>query len=296
MSTTTSLPPALSGVRREVASRAGALSYYVAGSGAPLLLVHTVNAAASAHEVRPLYEHYRATRTVYALDLPGYGFSERSDREYTPRLMTDALHALADEIRATHGTRPFDALAASLGCEFLARAAVETPGVYRTVALVSPTGFDRATPLVGEAGTTRALPSLHRVLRVPLWSRALFDALTSRPSVRFFLKKTFGAKTIDEQMFEYAWLTARAPGAHYAPYYFLSGYLFGADSGRLYDALSQPVWMCHGVRGDFVDYRLKTFFEARANWRFTVFDTGALPYFERLDEFAREYDRFLGAQ
>ena len=30
-------------------------------------------------------------RTVYAIDLPGYGTSERSDRLYTPRLMTDAI-------------------------------------------------------------------------------------------------------------------------------------------------------------------------------------------------------------
>ena len=48
--------------------------------GPPLLLVHSVNAAASAAEVRPLHEHYRATRTVLSLDLPGYGFSDRSDR------------------------------------------------------------------------------------------------------------------------------------------------------------------------------------------------------------------------
>ncbi len=82
------LPPALSGERRTIGSKAGQLSYYTAGpqaSGEPLLLIHSINAAGSAYEVLPLYEHYCNSRTVYALDLPGFGFSERGDRElYTP--------------------------------------------------------------------------------------------------------------------------------------------------------------------------------------------------------------------
>jgi hypothetical protein len=83
------LGAAVSGERFEF----GGLSAYVAGRGAPLLLVHSVNAAASAAEVRPLFEHYSATRTVFAIDLPGFGHSRRADIAYTPRLMTDALHS-----------------------------------------------------------------------------------------------------------------------------------------------------------------------------------------------------------
>jgi len=99
------------------------LNGYVAGEGPPLLLVHSVNAAASAAEVRPLFEHFRATRTVFAIELPGFGLSQRGDRDYSPRLMTDALHAAAAQVRARCGNAPLDAMALSLGCEFLARAA-----------------------------------------------------------------------------------------------------------------------------------------------------------------------------
>jgi hypothetical protein len=49
------LPVALRGERFEFDSRAGRLSAYLAGEGPPLLLVHSVNAAASAAEVRPLH-------------------------------------------------------------------------------------------------------------------------------------------------------------------------------------------------------------------------------------------------
>lgn len=85
--------------------RAGCVAVYGEGatpSGSadcPLLLVHSVNAAATAYEMKTLFEHYRGKRPVYALDLPGFGLSDRSDRKYTPRLMTDAIHAAVREIQ-----------------------------------------------------------------------------------------------------------------------------------------------------------------------------------------------------
>ncbi len=84
------LPPAFCAERFMV----DGVSCYVAGKGPPLLLVHSVNAAVSAAEMRPIFERYTATHTVFALDLPAYVFSERSDRRYTPRVMVVALHAV----------------------------------------------------------------------------------------------------------------------------------------------------------------------------------------------------------
>lgn len=152
------LQPAVSGERFAAQGAAGRVAFYVAGSGPPLLLVHSVNAAASAAEVRPLHEHYRASRTVYSIDLPGFGASERSDRVYSPRLMTDALLQLLDAIAARGQAGPLDALAVSTGCEFLARAASEFPERFRSLALVSPTGLRGNVPRRGSAGATRAQP------------------------------------------------------------------------------------------------------------------------------------------
>jgi pimeloyl-ACP methyl ester carboxylesterase len=289
-----SLTPAVAGERREIASSvAGRLSYYVNGSGPPLLLIHSINAAGSAYEVKPIYDHYARSRTVYAVDLPGFGFSDRSERKYTPRLMTDAVHEMARDIRERHGPAPFDALALSLSSEFLARAAHEERDRFRTVAFVSPTGFDRRGPREGPEGSTRAIPWLYSVFTFPLWSRGFFRLLTSRPSIRYFLRKTWGSKDIDEGLFEYDYLTTHQPGARHAPYYFVSGYLFSADIGRIYKSLAIPAWMAHGVRGDFTDYSGKSIVESKPNWTIDVFQTGALPHFEVPDSFAAAYDRFL---
>jgi hypothetical protein len=65
--------------------------------------------------------------------------------------------------------------------------------------------------------------------------------------------------------------------------------------GELHSGLpgTQPVWMSHGVRGDFVDYRGKARFATHANWQFTIFDSGALPYFEYPQDFAEKMLAFM---
>lgn len=288
------LPPAVSGERFDTHGIAGRAACYVDGAGPPLLLVHSVNAAASAAEVRPLHEHYRASRTVYSLDLPGFGASERSDRVYSPRLMTDAVLQVLDAIAARGQTGPVDALAVSTGCEFLARAASEHPRRFRRIALVSPTGLRGTVPRRGPAGTTRAMPWLYRALRGPGWGGALFRGLTRPGVIRYFLERTWGAKAIDEQLWAYDVLTTRLPGAEYAPLYFLSAALFSADILSVYESLTQPVWLSHGVRGDFTDYRGQRYLEGRSNWRFSVYQTGALPYFEVPERFIADCDAFIG--
>lgn len=297
---TVTLNHALPGERRELESDAGFISYYTDVPGqtdnnTPLLLIHTINAAAGAHEVRPLYEHYRQTRPIYALDLPGYGFSERSDRDYTPRLMTDAIHSIVAEIQTIHGNVGIDALAVSTSCEFLARAANEIPRNYRSLALVAPTGFSRMYPYKGEELSNRGMPGFLKFLKLPLLGEALFNLLTCRKSVRFFLQKTWGSKQIDKTMYEYSWQTARQPGARFAPFYFLSGYLFSQDINAIYEDLSVPVWMSHGVRGDFTNYCWKETLKGNSNWNFSVFETGALSYYEVLNDFCQKYDAFLSS-
>jgi pimeloyl-ACP methyl ester carboxylesterase len=292
------LDAALRGERFEFQhATAGRISAYTAGGtkGRPLLLVHSVNAAAAASEVRPLYDHYSATRPVFAIDLPGYGFSERSDRAYTPRLMCDALHALVAQVQGRCGHGPVDALGVSLGCEFLARAAVESPAAFSSLALVSPTGLRGGQRGHGAPGSTRAVPGLLAALRGPGkgWGGALFQGLTKPSVVHYFLRKTWGAPDIDQALYDYAVQTARQPGAEYAPLHFLSGGLFSADVLRLYEALAMPVWLCHGVRGDFTDYRGKATLLQRPGWHCTVLQTGALPHFEVPAAFHAAYDQFL---
>ena len=192
-----------------------------------------------------------------------------------------------------HGRAPIDALAVSLSSEFLARAVTEAPLRFRSVALVSPTGFSRKSANARWREGTRGMPWLHALFEFPLWSEAFFRLLTSRAGIRYFLRKTWGSPDIDEGLAEYDYLTTHQPGAQHAPYYFVSGFLFSEDIMKIYHSLTLPVWMSHGVRGDFVDYSNKAQVAGRANWTIQVFSTGAMPHFEAKAAFAQAYDAFL---
>ena len=85
----------------------------------------------------------------------------------------------------------------------------------------------------------------------------------------------------------------RQSGAKHAPLWFVSAFLFSADISRIYQSLTMPVWMVHGVRGDFVDYRHKAAYAHQPHWTFDVMSTGAMPYFERPEEFMLLYDAVL---
>ena len=283
--------PAIDAERREFEGRAGRLSYYVAGSGSPMLLLHSINAAGSAYEIKPVFEMFRDSRTVYAPDLPGFGYSDRSRRDYTVQLYVDAILDMCDVIASD---TPLDALALSLSSEFLARGAVQTPGAFASLALVTPTGFRRGSgSLRGPEGSTREIGLVRSIVNVPLWRRGLFRALVTPGSIRFFLKKTWGSDAFDAGLADYDDLTTHQPGAENAPLAFLSGTLFSGDIRTVYEQLQVPVWLGHGTRGDFKDFSEAGWTQQKANWQLQPFDTGALPHFGQPDAFFSSYASFL---
>ena len=294
------LLPALKGERRTFETDSGTISYYFANEGEsgqlPLVLIHSINAAASAYEVKPIYDRYRRRRPLAAIDLPGYGFSSRRPMRYTPRLMTDAIHAWVDRIAGDTGAAQVDAMACSVACQYLARAAAERPERYRSIGLISPAGVAGATQSGSSADATRGKPWLYGALTAsPAVSKALFAGLASRPSIRYFLEKTFGGKDVEPGLVDYAYRSAHQPGARHAPWSFLSGYLFSADAAGLYRRLGQPVWLAYGTRSDFSDAAARDIVQQHTASTVMSFEAGALPHFQQLEAFVAGYDRFMAS-
>ena len=282
------LTHALGGERRTFSASGLPLSYYVSGTGKPLVLVHSVNAAASAYEMKPLYEHFAASRRVFALDLPGFGFSPRHDLVYSPGLYTDAIVTfLRDEVSPEHG--PADVVALSLGAEFAARAASEAPDLFSSLTLIAPTGFGGR----GANGADGGDDTLLRLLSVPFWSRPMFDLLTTRRSIQMFLDRTFVTRQADENLVSYAYLTAHQPGAHYAPYYFISGKLFSDDIELVYHSLTLPVLVLYG-KSRFASTKGLSAYRDRSNWSLVRLErAGEMPHFERPEKVLELLEAFL---
>lgn len=251
------------------------VAYYVRGPERerPVVLVHSVNAAASAAEVRPLFDRLSRNRRALALDLLGYGRSSRPRVRYTPRLMTAGIVAVLDELE-----EPADVVALSLGCEFAARAALDRPDKMLSLTFISPTG------LGSDQGRSFSAPTVGRIIRTQIVGEAIYGLLASRASINYFLGKSF-VGPVDLAMANAAHLTARHRNARFAPASFLEGALFTPGAVReLYDSLTQPVLVI-ADQDPYTDFgALDALVARKDNWRHERLTPNlGLPHFEKPD-------------
>ena len=283
------LPEALAAPRHSLVTRAGErLAWYGdgVGSGRPLVLVHSINAAPSSFEVKPLFDQYRGQRPVYSLDLPGFGHADRPVGPYSAERYAAALVDFLEQVVK----EPADLLALSLSGEFAARAALLAPGCIASLALLSPTGFGARQPFGPRIGRP-----LHRFLSLPFVGAPAYALVSSRPSITYYLGKSFVGEA-PPALIDYAYATSHQPGARHAPLMFLSMQLFTRDAPeRLYGALPAdlPV-LAVADRDPYVTFeRLAGFVAAHPNWHYeTLAPHLGLPQWERLPALAAALDRF----
>lgn len=283
------LPHALQAERRVAQfPTPGKLSYYAdeRGNGRPLLLLHSINAAPSAKEIQPLFEHYRTQRPVYAIDLPGFGFSDRSSRAYTIDLYTGVIR----QFIATEIGQPADVIALSLTSEFVARAAVEGDStLFHSITMISPTGF---------MPTQVNIPGwLYNVFAFPLLSQPLYDLLTLKSVIRYYLNRNFVGDAA-ETLVDYAYATSHQPGARHAPLYFVSGQLFTPDiRATIYDKLNVPTLVLYDKDPNVSLEALPGFVATHDHyWHATrIVPSLGLPHWERLEATVAAIEEFWAA-
>lgn len=288
---TTDLRPAVGGERKYLDLPGfGQVAYYedTRGEGRPLVLTPSVNAAASAYEMKPVWDAYVGTRPVYALEWPGFGSSARPDTQYTKELMTRSLTALVQRI----GT-DVDVVGLSLGSEFTARAALGEPRI-RSLALISPSGLGAPRGGTQEANAEDGGKKLYD--RLNAVSTPLYAALRIRPSIEYFLSRSFRGP-VDSGLVDYGMDTSRQPGAKYAPVYFISGQLFTRDAyAELYSKLTIPVIVLYDQDG-FVSFeRLPQFTQQSGVRAVRIEGTDGLPQFEKMPEVKAALDAFWAGQ
>ena len=251
--------------------------------GTPLVLLHSINAAPSAMEIRPLFEHYRDKRPVMAPDLPGFGLSDRPAVSYSA---VQYARWIAQWLKDFDS--PPDVVALSLTGEFVARAILEQGTRIRSLTLISPTGMGTANPPSLPDGSR-----LERLLNSPWVGQSLFRALTTKASIRWFLNKAFVGPT-PEYLVQYAWETARQPGAHLVPLKFLTFSLFTEQAmSRLYSRLTLPCLVLYDDDPNIGFERLPELIDASGQWTIKrLVPSMGLPHWElpadtitALDEF-----------
>ena len=247
------------------------------GEGRPVLLVHGLHAGASSfewrHVVPALAERYR----VIAVDLLGFGRSDRPAARYTPGLY-QAL--LGDLVVRTVG-EPCAVVASGLAAAQLVALAGRDPRHIASMALVAPTGVAHMRdpePSIG--GTTRAL------LGAPIVGNTVYNRLTSPGRLRRHLESVYADdRMVTPALVEHYVRVARQPGGKHAVAALLSGRL-NVDVRAALRRVRQPSLLLWGelARHNSVEHaHAFRVIKHDLEWSL-VKDAGDLPHDERPDE------------
>ncbi|HEX6748668.1 MAG TPA: alpha/beta fold hydrolase [Longimicrobium sp.] len=251
------------------------------GRGRPLVLLHSINAVASAHEMRPLARAFLRDRDrpVYALEWLGFGHSDRPEIDYTPDVLEDQLeHFLERVLRPAGGA---DIVGLSLGATYAAEVARRRPDLVRSLVAIEPAGLGDEPAEIGR-GWSRLLFTLPGV------QRAFYDRLTTPEALAKFARDNlftpeFG---VPDEYVNFAAETARVEGAPRPLDDFLSGRMFPEEALETFRRLRQPLLVIHG---SVENRRMESYtripeLDGRANATVISLPTGAMPHWERARE------------
>lgn len=219
----------------------GQIFYRVAGDEAatPVLFVHGVGAGARSFMWWRNFEPLAADFRVYAIDLLGFGYSEKpAAAPYSSDLYVELV---ADFIRQVVRRRA-GIVASSLGAAFAVRAADEHTSLVDALVLVSPTGV----------GHLRARPDLpgaafYGLLHSPVLGTSFYNAMTSERSIRDYARNQlfYDKRFVTSRLVAHYYATSHLPGAQHAIAAFLSGYL-NTDIRAAFSRLRQPLTLVWG--------------------------------------------------
>ncbi|AEP11751.1 alpha/beta fold hydrolase [Chloracidobacterium thermophilum] len=265
------------------------MHYARRGSGEPVLLIHSLNAAASAYEMRKVFLGLEDTFDVIAPDLPGFGASERRRMDYTANLYTDFI---LDFCRARIGI-PCHVIASSLGAAYVIRAASLAPELFRKLVLIAPTGI-RA---LADERPTRLRQTARHILFSPVGT-LFFKALSTRPVIRYFMTNQgfYDPRCFTREHAEHLYRTMRVKNAKYAPIAFLTG-IANCNISHAFGRLLQPVLLVWGKNARTTPARQAEDFLARKpEAQLVLFENCALlPHDEHADRFNQLARQFLAS-
>jgi pimeloyl-ACP methyl ester carboxylesterase len=141
----------------------------------------------------PLAECIAAEHEVHALDLPGFGRSDRPGKVLSVRELADAVLAWMSAVQIDQ----CHLVGNSLGCEVAAHIAVKAPGRVATLTMIGPTVDPQAFAVV-----TQTLRLMHDALREPigLWMNWTFDFFRAGIRRAFGTTREMFRDHIEEQM------------------------------------------------------------------------------------------------
>lgn len=197
----------LGGESDELRWRGHRVAFSRHGKGTPVLLLHGLYAGASSNEWRHTVDALAEHHQVFALDLLGFGRSDRPNLRYSPALYQAFLADVVE--RLDRG--PMAVVASALSAAYMVALAARDPRHVAALALIEPEGMGAVR---GSASTAQSAAQL--LLEAPIVGTSIYNALTSDASMRRFLEESYANdRLVTDDLVESHVQNARQPGARH---------------------------------------------------------------------------------
>lgn len=163
--------------------RFGKVFYRKSGSGAPLLLVHDLDPASSSYEWSQLEQKLAQNYTVYALDLPGCGRSDKPNLTYTNYLYVQLISEFTEKIikKKTH------VAATGISGSFAIMACNNNPDLFDKLFLISPESLKKLNQIPSKSSKMAKL-----LIDCPIIGTFLYHVQKSKSNIEYdFTEKYF---------------------------------------------------------------------------------------------------------
>ncbi len=260
------------------------VAHHVVGSGPPVLLLHSIGLWNWSLEWRDIAPALAERYTVHALDLLGFGRSDRPRVAYSARLY---LSLVADFARRVVGT-PVALVGAGLSGAYAVELAASDPARFPVVALVAPTGLAR----LRERPTTMD-DAGRRLVNAP--GTAAWNARVTCGALRSALERSYYRDAdVDDKLLDAALATTHQPGAKHAPSAWLANQL-NLDIRPALRRLLQPTMLLWGAQAELNPAEESFGYRAiKRDLRAAILDgAGDLPQLERSGELVELLNKFL---
>lgn len=286
---TPKLESVLDGDKKYFNTKYGQIFYVKNGDGEPLIFVHGLASGVSSFAWRKNFEELAKHFTVYAIDLPGFGKSDKKAIIYKPYMYIDVLRAFAKDVVG----EPAYVISSSQSSAYIFQLEYENPGMFKKIIAVCPTGiFELSSP-----------PTLNQKLlsfsfRTPIIGTFAYNVMVSKPGIKYFLKrKTYYNKENASAYVINHYSKASKQNeslSKYAPASFLGGYLNYSVIGIL-PYINSPTLIIWGENAEMNTINnLKSFIDLNPKITYKIIDnSGYLPQEEHPSEFNDICKNFL---
>lgn len=279
---------------RSYSGRFGEILYRKEGKGTPLLLIHDLDPASNCYEWNNAIPELSKKYSVYAIDLPGCGNSDKTNTEYSVYMYALAINDFIKG-RILRGRTDVSVDAISSGCSasLLITAAALDGSIYRSIGLVNPSDkVSFCSKFIVDSNLKRAF---RFIINTPIVGTFIYNLFYCRRHLNeeinnsgySRLKSDDRAAQIDA-MYEASHL-----GGFGSKFLFSSieGGLMAADTSRLLKKLTCHCSIYTGEYSENIDELMNKYLLIRPDINLCTIPCCSLPQFEHPEALLRELSR-----